>query len=313
MSRDRAVIFCAAAAVFLGAVPGAAWDRVGHRVAARIAWDQMAPETRQRAVELLLAAPRDADLAQLLPQDSRPVETRRRVLFEWAAYWPDIVRDRDFPERHEKYHRGNWHYYNYNWVQEPDGSAREIPQLAEQPENVWERLGALEKKLADPAADAGERAIALAWILHLGGDVHQPLHTSGRVTETEPEGDRGGNLFKLDGDDNLHWYWDRALSHKYRRWWWTSDDRQISKIARSIERRHPPPAPAASHGGGSERFEAWARESFEVVKAEVFPADLARGQKPARAYRDRVVEIAEARLARAGYRLAELIDQALAD
>ncbi len=310
MHRTRAIVFFACAAAIAGAAPGGAWDRIGHRVVSRIAWDQMAPETRERAAELLLAAPRDADLAQLLPQDSRPIEVRRRVLFEWAGYWPDIVRDRDFPERHEKYHRGTWHYFNYNWVQEPDGTAREIPQLAEQPENVWERLGVLEKKLADPTVDAGERGIALAWILHLGGDIHQPLHTSGRVTESEPEGDRGGNLFKLDGDDNLHWYWDRALRHKYRRWWWTSGDGHISKIARSIERRHPPPAPAPSEGGAG-RFEAWARESFEIVKAEAFPPGLERGQKPSRAYRDRVVEIAESQIARAGYRLAELLDRAL--
>ena len=29
--------------------------------------------------------------------------------------------------------------------------------------------------------DAGERAVALCWILHLVGDVHQPLHRRGVV------------------------------------------------------------------------------------------------------------------------------------
>ena len=37
----------------------------------------------------------------------------------------------------------------------------------------------------------------LVWLMHLVGDVHQPLHCVTRFTQTEPNGDRGGNDVKL--------------------------------------------------------------------------------------------------------------------
>ena len=62
------------------------------------------------------------------------------------------------------------------------------------------------------AADT-TKAVALAWLLHLVGDIHQPLHCSSRVTPDEalPRGDAGGNTFRLDDNRNLHGYWDRIL------------------------------------------------------------------------------------------------------
>jgi hypothetical protein len=54
--------------------------------------------------------------------------------------------------------------------------------------------------------DASQRSIALAWMLHLVGDIHNALHTSARVTFMDPKGDEGGNLFKLtpSGSYSLH-------------------------------------------------------------------------------------------------------------
>ena len=37
------------------------------------------------------------------------------------------------------------------------------------------------------------KAIALAWLFHLAGDIHQPLHTAQLFTVDYPHGDRGGN------------------------------------------------------------------------------------------------------------------------
>ena len=48
-----------------------------------------------------------------------------------------------------------------------------------------------------PARDA-LKSYDLSWLLHLVGDVHQPLHASTRVSSTDPGGDAGGNLLKLN-------------------------------------------------------------------------------------------------------------------
>jgi hypothetical protein len=66
------------------------------------------------------------------------------------------------------------------------------------------------------AADE-DRAVALCWLLHLTGDVHQPLHCTSLFTEKQfPDGDLGGNAigFRFGPDKlprRLHTFWDRLL------------------------------------------------------------------------------------------------------
>jgi hypothetical protein len=52
----------------------------------------------------------------------------------------------------------------------------------------------------------------IRYILHVVGDMHQPLHNSAFFNETFPKGDLGGNLMKVvlqNGTTvNLHAYWD---------------------------------------------------------------------------------------------------------
>ena len=63
--------------------------------------------------------------------------------------------------------------------------------------------------LSNASAPAPARAIALCWVLHLVGDIHQPLHTGSLYTASLFEtGDRGGNAIRID-DSNLHSCWER--------------------------------------------------------------------------------------------------------
>lgn len=65
----------------------------------------------------------------------------------------------------------------------------------------------------DSNATDAEKAVALCWILHLVGDLHQPLHTVALFSRAYyPEGDRGGNSIRVSWDPqpiNLHSAWDR--------------------------------------------------------------------------------------------------------
>ena len=38
-----------------------------------------------------------------------------------------------------------------------------------------------------------EKAIYLTWLMHLVGDIHQPLHCTAVFREQFPNGDKGGN------------------------------------------------------------------------------------------------------------------------
>src|SRR5205814_8107842 len=70
------------------------------------------------------------------------------------------------------------------------------------------------EQLKNPDVSSADKAVALAWLEHLVGDIHQPLHACSRFSPAYPKGDRGGNLFmvKYHGNiTNLHLFWDELL------------------------------------------------------------------------------------------------------
>lgn len=120
-----------------------------------------------------------------------------------AANWPDRVRP-SMPETRP------WHYVDILYdPRSRDGS----PALPEAPHAI-SALAAMSQRLSQ-VGDPEKRADALCFVLHLVGDLHQPLHCITRVTPElpAPGGDRGGNLFKLSGHyRNLHSLWDDSVN-----------------------------------------------------------------------------------------------------
>ncbi|HVT58189.1 MAG TPA: S1/P1 nuclease [Thermoanaerobaculia bacterium] len=297
-----------AVALACGAAPLRAWDATGHRVVARIAWEAMQPETRDKVVAALAAAPGDADLASLLPQDGRPRARRLRELFELASTWPDIVRDPKFPARRGKYNQPTWHYLDWYWDRpDPAAAPRDRLDLPSNPQNVVERLRFLAAALADPHLDPGQKAIDLAWVLHLVGDVHMPLHCASRVTAGEPHGDQGGNLFKLGPEMNLHRFWDDILTLTYPRQPGEGDELYITRIAAAVTAHQPPAASAARLD--LNHFEAWANDGYDLAKTVVYAPPLTRGHAPGADYQALAYRTAEPAIALAGYRLAGLLER----
>ncbi|MBC7910195.1 MAG: S1/P1 nuclease [Pyrinomonadaceae bacterium] len=290
-----------------------AWNYTGHEVVARIAWEKMEPQTRQRIMALMMQAPADADLASLLPADNRPLIFRQRDLFMLAATWADIVRSDEFPQRKEKYHHSIWHFTNFFWRQQ-NGMAVDAPELQPEKINIVERLGFLQASVVDKKRAAGMRGIDVAWILHLVGDIHQPLHTSARVTDTEPKGDQGGNLFLLSPKETppreakrLHGYWDDILNKSFPRNGGETDLAYANRLASVIMQRHPESKMNARLKQGE--YAAWAQEGLASAKTSVYPSWLKRFQTPSEKYRKQAHTVAEPAIALAGYRLADMLDR----
>jgi S1/P1 Nuclease len=304
----RRAVLLLAVLIVAAATPAAAWDFPTHAAVARIAWDQLTPAARAEAARLLAAAPTDSDLGPAALAGEGSAEERARRHFVSAAYWPDVVRDAAVPARQERYHHSDWHWVNLFFdMGGPGGTPRDRTDLP--PEGrIVTQLGALSKRLADPNAANADRAIALAWIEHLTGDLHQPLHATARVTEHSPKGDRGGNEFALNFDD-LHGFWDGAVSRSYWRWFWESDESYGQRIAERVEALHPRSEFPADLELSD--FEGWAEDSFAIAKAEVYAPELERGERPPAAYERKATEIARRRVALAGYRLGELLNRLL--
>ena len=148
------------------------------------------------------------------------------------------------------------------------------------------------------------------WALHLAGDSHQPLHNNARITAEDPEGDRGGNSFRLAGlnpFNNLHAL--LGFAHRLLR---SLGPRRPQRVGLRGEDR-------AAHRGSSIRSPAcagrWTRASTRSGRARASASRSAsrtrrdaQDASAAAASRRRAWNAAEPRVALAGYRLADLLE-----
>jgi len=288
-----------------------AWDDTGHKVSAYIAWRQMSPAAKTKAVKLLLAAPEDSHLSVYYPAGSRSKEAKELELFMVASTWSDIIRSRDFKVRYEKYNQGPWHYADIFWKQ-TGGKAEMMGNRSEG--LAIAKLYDFEKNLKDVSVSDADKAVNLAWFLHVAGDVHNPLHNASRITDVEPKGDSGGNLFLLSpagavGENrvNLHSYWDSILRRNAPRENDACDGEYIARMAEKIMKKH-------SFASMKERlklgdYREWNAEGFRFLNETVYDEELKRGELPAKKYQKRAVAVGEEQIALAGYRMAETLNQ----
>ncbi|HEU0297946.1 MAG TPA: S1/P1 nuclease, partial [Longimicrobium sp.] len=237
-----------------------------------------------------------------------PMEEREREWFVHTAVWADMIRDREHPGA--RYAHADWHYVNWFWEVGPNGRPRDRPDvprlglLLDQMQRIIPTLGSA-------AVPDSAEAIDLAWLLHLGGDSHQPLHNSARITAEDPEGDRGGNNFRLAGlypFNNLHAYWDALVGPAFP--WlpeYRSEADYVGAIARQIARRWPRERMERRMLPGE--VERWSEEGLRVAQRTAY--NLRRNEAAPPGYRRAAWTAAEPRLALAGYRLADLLNRAL--
>jgi len=220
-------VFLSLVALWFVASPAHAWHETGHKMTASIAYAQLS-EYQQRYVSgILRAHPRFAeDFAAAMPEDIKKGSDNEKALwaFERASYWSDLVPNIN-DEVRTQYHRGTWHYINMP-VYLTDEDEKEFagnlghnmsttfsPPLRQNLNVIQALKGNLTVWRDDNASDA-DKAVALCWILHLTGDLHQPLHNVALFSRAFfPEGDRGGNSIAIERTDrvsNLHSVWDGA-------------------------------------------------------------------------------------------------------
>lgn len=300
------------AVLLLSVVSTLAWDETGHKITAYIAWQQMTPEVRDKVIKILRNAPEDSQIGAFnIEYGSRPRESRERDFFVIIATWADMIKDKKLRTRFDKYAKdqSDWHYINQFWTWK-DGKAEMVEGM--QPVGqILKKLGEFTQLLRSSANDS-EKAIAIAWIEHLIGDIHQPLHVSARVTEYDPKGDRGGNAFfltpkgtKRADQDNLHSFWDGAID-RYMPNKDMCEAAYYEPIAESIMKLHP--YSKMKERLDPEKFNIWEQESLKIATTEVYK-DVKFGEKPSDKYTKKAFEIAQERLALGGYRLGSLFNE----
>jgi hypothetical protein len=293
-----------------------AWDDAGHRLVAQIASDE---SKRKHPGSTLL-------------DDFWSQDPRKRTLY-LASIWPDVLKA-ESPQgavidaiQHVPIN-GLWHYVDVPFDandKERDttiehGGVQGDPQKASSA-NVVTAIRYFTKLVKDlrgkaDAESRQQRADAVSWLIHLAGDIHQPLHCvtvvhalDGYDPSTLGFKDRGGNGMKVrwpvpawkDYQNNLHSFWDDQFDLAE-----ALADSDVPKVAAQIEAAHP----AAEFGDLRKVADpaTWARESFaEHAKAYGTKYD----KVPTEEFRVYVKQTAEKRVALAGYRLADLLETLL--
>lgn len=171
--------------------PAAAYWEYGHETVAGVAWAEMSPASRRQVAALLAQG-------RLLETPECPVRT-----LEQASVWADCIK----PLGDRFAYAYSWHYQNVNVCEPFDlkGPCRDGNCVSAQ----IERNARL---LADPKVPARERLMALAFLTHFVGDLHQPMHAGDHA---DLGGNKvAGNYGYVAGRTNLHSIWDGYLAER---------------------------------------------------------------------------------------------------
>ena len=307
----RAVLLCAL--VVSAQSSALAWHDTGHMIVAQVAYLRLTPAAKAK-VDAMFAPPQG---------------TRRPLIYLCAGYymadtcekiydpitiavWMDDFRGDSLNSPQYD----NWHYVDYPFF---DGVA-ESTKAGPEPENALARINwainslrEMANEKPDAPGHAKREAEMTGFLYHLVGDIHQPLHATARVTAAHPEGDAGGNLFKLVMPQeprvtNLHTFWDAAGGA----FGWASPKRPLDKAGqdriRSLAEEIMKEYPADSMPEAKDLDpHTWVMESNALAR-DVAYKNIREGEAPSAAYTDAAQKLSRKRLALAGYRLAGVLN-----
>ena len=211
-------------ALFLGVLflaatlPGAhAWWSTGHMLVALIA---------QR--ELEKSDPNALKHAEQLLEILKPFTLEDNHIFAECAEWPDDIKGQNWKSFNPL------HFENVAIV-DPEFSG-DTPSSARNASWALHRLiDTIQHKPTGPSPPIGdlEKSVSIRLLVHIVGDIHQPLHSTNFFSDQFPDGDLGGNRFKIDYPKskitNLHSYWD-SCADQYSELKAPLSDSQFTKL-----------------------------------------------------------------------------------
>lgn len=284
------VLLATAALVALAPARASAWGYEGHQVVALIARGYLTPAVRAK-VDALLAADTDGLTVHDMASEATWADAYRGAGHRETAQWHFVDIEID---------HANVNAACFGFPRAPAGAASAGPAT----DCVVNKAAEFAAELRDPATSPEERLLALKFVLHFVGDLHQPLHAGDNH-------DRGGNCVPvaLGGvrSTNLHAWWDTGVVQLLG----DSPENVAAQLSAQIT-----PAQRTQWERGDPT--SWALESYGVAKASVYtlgtPADCGRDAAPitlSTAYVTAAKAVAAAQLERAGVRLAAVLNRAL--
>jgi hypothetical protein len=267
----RRLICCFLLTIFVPAV-SFAWNDTGHMTVALVAYRQLTDHQKQQIAEVLKQHPHYQMYLSAQPPQGVSLD---EWVFIRAATWPDWVRPSrpGFSDEEYKnatithYHNGAWHYVDIPYVEDPKKSHLDPTTLpSKEAPNAITAFDLNFKQLQNANTKPQDRAVALAWVEHLVGDIHQPLHATSMFSIDHMKGDKGGNddAVRVEGGViNLHAFWDDSVG--------TSPDYLAIRFNADEIAGNKADDPANIPEYKTDRtFSSWAEESYNAAIAMVY-------------------------------------------
>src|SRR5262249_26735480 len=294
------------------------WNGRGHMMVAAVAYQKLNQATKDRVDALLLLNPDRDNWLDLIPATASPTK-QKMMVFMVAATWADRIKSD--PDYHtDGTHNGNrppndptagqnigfddlarhkyWHFVDLPFSDDHTSLPAAPTPTAQTQIAMFRTVLATESN--DPKLEK-LKSYDLSWLLHLVGDVHQPLHSTTRLTATDLDGDDCGNGVKLTSPANLHTFWDGVLG----------GGESPSTALNAIVALQEAPESAVNDLNVSD----WIKESFGAAKQTSYkspPIGAGAGLFTLTlAYKTAARSLAEKQIALAGARLAKILNEEL--
>ncbi|MET4138780.1 S1/P1 nuclease [Pedobacter sp. UYP1] len=238
----------------------AAWGQTGHRIVGQIA-DYYLTAKARKAVK------------QVLGNESMAI----------ASNWPDFIKsDTSYN------YLTSWHYVNIPGDLDQNGVFNFL-ETSKEP-NVYNKIPEMIKILKNKQSTAEQQQMAMRLLIHMLGDVHQPMHTARKE-------DLGGNKVSVmwfGQRSNLHRVWDEDLI----------DRQQLSYTEYATAINHP----------SKEQFTKWSHDSLKETVYESYVAcnkiyDKTKADdKLSYRYNFDFIDLMNEQLLKGGVRLAQIIN-----
>ncbi|WP_454783658.1 S1/P1 nuclease [Legionella sp. WA2024007413] len=256
-----------------GALNSYAWNAAGHKVVAQIAYDNLSPKAKDMCYKYLRSRTHNTPNSSFVSASTWMDEIRWR-----EVYWYDVMHYIDIP-------------YSSDGTRLPPVESTNAIKAIKQASFV------LTSKKTNPS----DKKLALRMLIHITGDIHQPLHAITRVSEQHPKGDLGGNLFLLGKNpvgSNLHQYWDNGAGFFLGQF----NETQIKNTAQYLEQKMP-----CSMIGTELKPAKWAKMSHKLAIKNVYQTNY--NETPSDKYQENAQLLVQKQVTYAGCRLAALLNK----
>ena len=230
-----------------------------------------------------------------------PFTAEKNYKFIECAEFPDDIKYQNWKSFN------SWHFYNHYFFNNVE--PRDMP---DDKENlVWAIVNALVNLNTNRPSKIDQmlgKSFNLRYLIHLIGDIHQPLHNVSMVSKEFPKGDSGGNKFKINmpGAYDLHKFWDLCLKQfkQVRSPLKETDFDYLLNITKYIMKENT--RESLQEELKEKSYKKWSLKGFDLAQKIVYDG-IQPNSEPSKTYIDRGFKIIKRQLALAGYRLTNVL------